>query len=77
MLGNSKATVAATHKIIPQLGLFSCDVVHSLGTGSELARQGEGAAGAIFRVAFALQGVAGYCRECLLLTKEDVQPLLI
>ena len=33
MLGNSKTTVAATHKIIPQLGLFSCDVVHSLGTG--------------------------------------------
>jgi hypothetical protein len=33
MLGNSKATVAATHKIIPQLGLFSRDVVHFLGTG--------------------------------------------
>ena len=33
MLGNSKATVAATHEIIPQLGLFSRDVVHCLGTG--------------------------------------------
>ena len=39
ILGNSKATVAATHKIIPQLGLFSCDVVHSLGTVSDLASQ--------------------------------------
>ncbi len=45
MLGNSKATVAATHKIIPQLGLFSRDVVHCLGTG----KAGRGCSRAILR----------------------------